>query len=158
MKKTFFYGLIMLMTLALLGIILVQYFWIHNSLESEEEQLSFAVEQSLREVADKIKLQESEFYYFTFNQLRDSVALKNGKSITEFFMIQRDSENKETITFANTIIAESFKFPDIFDYNLDSIALSKVTGKFVKTVVSDRQVDHVPAQLESRIESIIGLD
>lgn len=158
MKKTLFYGLIMLMTLALLGIILVQYFWIHNSLESEEEQLSFAVEQSLREVADKIKLQESDFYYFTLNKLRDSIGLKNGKSITEFFMIQRDNENNETITFANTIIAESFKFPDIFDYNLDSIALSKVTGKFVKTVVSDQRVDNVPVQLESRIESIIGLD
>ena len=56
MKKISFSLLIFLMTAALIGIILVQSFWIKTTIDTKERQFSLNVNQALKSVADDIKI------------------------------------------------------------------------------------------------------
>ena len=50
------------MTVALIGIILVQSFWIKTTIDTKERQFSLNVNQALKSVADDIKSREMSHY------------------------------------------------------------------------------------------------
>ena len=54
MKKISFSLLIFLMTASLIGIILVQSFWIKTTIDTKERQFSLIVKQALKTVVDDI--------------------------------------------------------------------------------------------------------
>ena len=71
MKKQFIPILIIFMSIALLGIIAVQLFWIRNAIKVKEEQIDRSINSSLAEVIDKIETTES--MYMISNCILDSM-------------------------------------------------------------------------------------
>lgn len=62
MNKSFITPVIILMTLSLVGIVLVQLFWIKNAIEIKEEQFDQSVNEALNEVVERLKVDEDVFY------------------------------------------------------------------------------------------------
>ncbi|MCD4681847.1 MAG: hypothetical protein K8R86_01080, partial [Bacteroidales bacterium] len=62
MNKSFITPVIILMTLSLVGIVLVQLFWIKNAIEIKEEQFDQSVNEALSEVVERLKVDEDVFY------------------------------------------------------------------------------------------------
>lgn len=72
MNKTKFRLLVFFMSLSLIGIILVQLYWVNSSLKNNDEQFKFHIQRILGKVSGK--LQEQEMYEFVeiINKYKDS--------------------------------------------------------------------------------------
>ena len=68
MNKFVFRLLVLLMSLSLIGIILVQVYWFHTSLENNEEQFRFHVKQVLADVSKKLSLNFDSFFQRKFSK------------------------------------------------------------------------------------------
>ncbi len=73
MNKTLFRLLVELMSLSLIGIILVQVYWIKSSLEQSEEQFKYQVKQVIASVSDRLEQNEMNAFLSQHNKLKDSV-------------------------------------------------------------------------------------
>ena len=63
MNKSRFRLLVFLMSLSLIGIILVQLYWISTSLDKNEEEFKYHVQQVLGNVSNTIKEKELVAFY-----------------------------------------------------------------------------------------------
>ena len=59
MNKKLFIGLVVLMSLALLGIIGMQYFWFRNSIRVKQAELNLSVNEAMRNSALKLENRET---------------------------------------------------------------------------------------------------
>lgn len=73
MNKTRFRLLVFFMSLSLIGIILVQLYWVNLSLKSSEDQFKFTVESILNKVSNNIKEKEKERFLKIFDKYTDSI-------------------------------------------------------------------------------------
>src|SRR5680860_224806 len=73
MNKRLFVLLVVLMSLSLIGIILVQVFWIKQSVEDKEEQFTTTVSEVLHNVSEKIEERERKDYFERYINIKDSV-------------------------------------------------------------------------------------
>tara|TARA_B100001146_G_scaffold224895_1_gene244793 strand:- start:9062 stop:10642 length:1581 start_codon:yes stop_codon:yes gene_type:complete len=127
MNKKLFALLIALMSLALLGIIFIQGYWIRNSYQQKEDQFSFNARQILIHVAEKVRNREVEDYYNVYNSLLDSIEAPDNVSITELIYTIRNNNSNETIIYTDRISEEDFKLSSSFlDTELDSIQFKKI--------------------------------
>lgn len=125
------------MTLALLGIIFVQWYWISNSYKSKESQFVTTVHQVLLDTADEIELREAEKYFELYNDLLKES--ENPESITFSELIYRIGNGKgnDAHLFSDGILEEDFKLSSSFlDTDVDSILFKKITTKKIKTRVT----------------------
>ena len=63
------------MSIALVGIILVQAFWIKTTLDNKEEQFSLNINQSLKSVSEQIQSRELRDYLAVYQKLRQCLWL-----------------------------------------------------------------------------------
>jgi two-component system phosphate regulon sensor histidine kinase PhoR len=73
MNKTRFRLLVFFMSLSLVGIILVQLYWVNLSFKNSEEQFQYRAQNILNKVSDKIKDEEEEKFLKVFDNYRDSI-------------------------------------------------------------------------------------
>ena len=149
MNKTLFRLLAILMSLSLIGIILVQVYWINSSLKINEEQFKYHVKQVIGNVADKLQDQEAYSFTLKYNQLKDSIGKTPEKSdFLEFGYYQRDSRTNETIIYSNSIIPEDYNInSSFFDKNFDrkksdTIKLKNYVSKRVTEVYNGARIDN----------------
>ena len=64
--------LVFLMSLSLIGIILVQLYWISTSLDKNEEEFKYHVKQVLGNVSNTIKENELVSFFNHYNKIIDS--------------------------------------------------------------------------------------
>ena len=69
MGKRIFVLIIILMSVALIGIISVQVFWIKNTIQITEKQFTSNVRFALAKVSEEIKEREFEDYYQKFSSV-----------------------------------------------------------------------------------------
>lgn len=135
MNKRRFRLLVFFMSLSLIGIILVQLYWINTSLEKNEEQFKYHVQQVIGSVADKINNKELKQFITEFERLKDSIGKEPETSVLKkILFLEQDSKTKETIIYTNTLIAENYGISgSFFDKSLDSVNVSGL--------VSDRKTE-----------------
>jgi hypothetical protein len=73
MNQKLYTSLVLLMSFSLIGIILMQGYWIYSAWQTKEEEFSLAVNRTLREVVDEIQSRELNDYVFTYQLLIDSL-------------------------------------------------------------------------------------
>lgn len=73
MNKTRFRLLVFFMSLSLVGIILVQLYWVNLSLKSSDDQFHNTVQTILGNVSEEIKLKEEERFLKVFDRYTDSI-------------------------------------------------------------------------------------
>lgn len=138
------------MSVSLIGIISVQFFWIKNTIQISEEQFSANVKYSLAKVSDEIKKTEFERFYNDLNERFQS----EGKSlkysdVRKYIFEKIDTANNERFTYSQSIIEANYKVPTEFFEN-DSINFKEVFSKeefvLVKDKLFDTKTDEVPEE------------
>jgi len=85
-KKKYIWFLISLMSVALIGLIVMQYLWIKSAIIIKEKRFDFLVEKSLSEIVDKIAEHET-----VLNIQKETVSINQSGEISHF---SDDNENK----------------------------------------------------------------
>ena len=99
------------MILSIVGIIIVQAFWMRSAWEAKEEEFALAVEQSLEAVASEIQEREISDYIFLLQQMVDSVGKPKQSNFTDIFLFMDEDQSDNLSTFYSYGILEQ-------DYNI----------------------------------------
>ena len=99
MNKRGLYATIALMSIALLGSILVQGYWIKLSLQSRSEEFTTAMVDVMEHAADLVEQRERNDYYSKLAVLIDSVGAPKSTQIRNFFFVDRGLSNDEIIYY-----------------------------------------------------------
>ena len=155
MQKRVLYFLIGLMSVSLAGIVMVQIYWIINSVSDKEYQFSFAVKQTLASVSSELDTREVENFYNVLDQIRDSLGVQpDTRTISELMLIQRNQNQEEASTYSNSLLNENYKLnPQLLDLELDSITFNKLLSK--KSVL-DTEVN--PERKKKTFQELSQLD
>lgn len=131
MNKSRFRLLVFLMSLSLIGIILVQLYWISISLDKNEEEFKYHVQQVLGNVSNTINEQELVSFYNYYNKIIDSTGkVPKQEELKEIYFYERDKKTNETIIYTNTLVAENYGINgSFFDKNADSVNFGKLLSK-----------------------------
>ncbi len=163
MNKRLFVLLVILMSLSLIGIIAVQFYWIKKSVENKEEQFSNAVTEALNKVTDKIEARERKNYTDRYLNLKDSVGELVGGNLTNIMFGYRDVDSNELRLYEHGILEEDYNIPyTLFDSNSDdTTTIKNFTSKRRTTVIKEeygfdgKQYALTPMQ---KMEKIGGLN
>ncbi|MGB0254782.1 MAG: sensor histidine kinase [Flavobacteriaceae bacterium] len=117
MKKNLFTVLVFFMGLSLLGIIIVQTFWIQTNLNNRDRQFSLNVNNALASVSEQIKERELRDYITATQKLMDSIGSPKESQLTEVFQyIDRTTEENKTLLVSRGIIEDTYGiFPNLYD-------------------------------------------
>ncbi len=138
MSRRNFIWIVLLMSISLVGIIAVQFFWISNFIEVREKQFSNDVKFALAKVADNIQQRELNEYFEKFANLINEKENLTSTDIKNFLYQQVDTVQRETFTYSQTILEENYKVPIDF-FEQDSIILKKIFSKKDIRIVRDHR-------------------
>ena len=151
--------LTILMSLSLIGIILVQAYYINNSVKNKEEQFTFNVKKALTYTSNAVEEREYKKYVEELEELLaigvqpDSTAIR---SITVFRQV--DNAN-EIIIYNNGILEENYKIPSFIDISLDSLNFSRFTNKTEKRIISNEELDRsLQVNSSESVENVLSMD
>lgn len=105
------------MILSIVGVIMVQVFWMRSAWETKEEEFALAVEQSLDAVASEIQEREISDYIYLLKQMVDSVGKPERANFTDIFLFMDEDKSSNLSTFYSYGILEQ-------DYNISINPLS----------------------------------
>lgn len=140
MGKKIFVLIIVLMSIALIGIISVQVFWIKNTILITEEQFTSDVKFALAKVTDDIKEREFEEYYRNLSSIYRDGGIKDS-DIRNFIYQKIDTTSNERFTFSQSIIEQNYKVPTEF-FESDSIDFKEIFSKEEITIIKDHVVEN----------------
>ncbi len=121
------------MSLSLIGIIVVQIYWISNSIEYNDEQFSFAVKQTMVGVATDLETREIAKYQMAKQALTDSLGQQVPERKVRRLLLARQSKSLlENSRLYNNPLSDDYKLdPQFTDLDLDSIALNRlIEGRY----------------------------
>jgi len=128
MSKRIFVLLVVLMSIALIGIIAVQLFWIKTSIEMREEQFSTSVKFALSRVSENIQDREFDEYVEEYSPLFDEMRQSKESTVRDYFFQQTDTVRNEIFTFRQSIVENNFK-SQISPFDRDTINFKSFVGK-----------------------------
>jgi two-component system phosphate regulon sensor histidine kinase PhoR len=116
------------MSIALIGIISVQVFWIKRTVQITDEQFELNVQFALAKVSDEIKQREFDEFY---ERMKDTY--KNGEQVEDtdvrrYFFEKLDTVKNERFSFTQSIIEQNYKVPTEFFEN-DTIDYKEIFSK-----------------------------
>ena len=94
MKRRILVSLMVFMSVALLGIIFIQGYWIKKSVDFKEEEFKTIVVEVLVKVTDKIAKREISSYYDNFLKLKDSLGTPKSSHLKNFFFFDRNLKHQ----------------------------------------------------------------
>jgi len=111
MSKKIFVLLIVTMSIAVVGIISVQIFWINNALEIRNKQFVTNTKSALVEVATNVQKKEFRNYYKKIHPIYSKLKTLDNREVREFIYQQYDTVNKELFTYKRKILQNNFTNP-----------------------------------------------
>ncbi len=126
------------MSIALIGIIIVQVYWINNSIEIREKQFSNDVKFALAKVSENIQEREINDYYKRYKPLIDSSKKTSESIVRDFYFKQIDTVKNIEFTFRESILENKYK---------SSIPLFSSDTIYFKTFFSEKlkEVRKIPS-------------
>ncbi len=139
MNKRLFVLLVVLMSLSLIGIIFVQFYWIKKSVEDKEEQFSNAVIEVLDKVTDKIEARERKDYSERYLNSKDSLGQLVGANFTNIMFGYRDLDSNELRLYQHGILEEDYNIPyTVFDNSSeDTTTIKNYKSQRTSTVLQE---------------------
>ena len=162
MSKKLYTSLVLLMSFSLIGIILMQGYWIYSSWQNKEEEFSLAVNRTLREVVDEIQSRELNDYVFTYQMLIDSIGTPDESNFTDVFLfLDEDQSSNLSTFFAYGILEEDYNInlPDNLSnrYDDDIKDYKAVKTTIVNKNIFDRRENRLNASI-SKLKSVEDID
>ena len=140
MNKKIYFTLISVMSIALIGIILVQSFWIKTTLDNKEEQFSLNINQVLKSVSEQIKNRELRDYLAVYQKLVDSIGSPKESQLTAVFKyVDRNENTNQTYIYSHGILEEDYNISAKFfepDVN-DSTSILEYKSLKTTTIIDD---------------------
>ena len=128
------------MSIALIGIILVQSFWIKTTLDNKEEQFSLNINQVLKSVSEQIKNRELRDYLAVYQKLVDSIGSPKESQLTAVFKyVDRNENTNQTYIYSHGILEEDYNISAKFfepDVN-DSTSILEYKSLKTTTIIDD---------------------
>lgn len=156
-RKTFIF-IIILMSIALIGIITVQVFWINNTIQITEEQFSSNVKTALTKVSDEIK--EREFNDFYVELTQSQLAQKGKKlkyaDVKKFIYEKIDTTNNQRFTYSQSIIESNYKVPTDF-FLKDTINFKEIYTRQEVVISKNKLLDNNGNALKSPDEKYVKI-
>ena len=163
MNRKLYTSLILLMSFSLIGIILMQGYWIYSSWKNKEEEFSLAVNRTLREAVDEIQSRELNDYVNTYQMLIDSVGTPDEQNFTDVFLfLDEDQSSNLSTFFAYGILEEDYNInlPNNLTnrYGNDNLKDYKaVKTTIVNKNIFDRRENRLNASI-SKLKSVEDID
>ena len=152
MSKRIFVLLLILMSVSLIGIIFIQYFFILKNYEENNKQFSININYVLEETTSDVERNEFRKYVRKFRDLIANEALVDVDtlSIQNLIIIDENPEKRETIIYKNGVIEENLIIPktksyydDIIDVISDreNISIKRLSNQREEKVFSNRRIE-----------------
>lgn len=142
MRKRIFLVLVILMSCSLIGIILVQVYYINNSLQNTENQFNFNVKKALSYVSNTVEKEEKEDYLRKFNKLLKQGVINDTTAIINIYIKEDNPDTNETVIYRNGILEENYKVSSsLFDIGLDSINVKQILQKRETEIIDNNTID-----------------
>ncbi|WP_245907550.1 sensor histidine kinase [Olleya aquimaris] len=130
------------MSCSLIGIILVQAYYINNSLQNTEKQFNFNVKKALSYVSNTIENDEKEEYLIKFTELLNQGEINDTTAIINIYIKEDNSDSNETVIYRNGILEENFKVSSaLFDIGLDSLNVKRILQKRETEIIENNTID-----------------
>jgi two-component system phosphate regulon sensor histidine kinase PhoR len=146
------------MSVSLVGIILIQGYWIKKSVVNSADQFSFTAKQVLLNVAEKIEKAELDSYYYKFFLASDS--LKPVKTqVKEIFKIEEsDDYSTDYLIYTNSVLSKDYKLASPFlAGGNDSIEFQKLENKKITKLVRNKDLESSRNTIEQGYEKVNNL-
>ena len=148
------------MSFSLIGIILMQGYWIYYSWKNNEEAFSLAVNRTLREVVDEIQNKELNDYVYTYQMLIDSIGTPSESNFTDVFLfLDEDQSSNLSTFFAYGILEEDYNInlPDNLSNKYGDNDIKDY--KAVKTTIVNKNIfDRRENRLNSSISKLKSVE
>lgn len=93
----------------MIGIILVQLYWINSSFIKNDEQFKHHTQQVLNNVAKKLDDKEVIDFYKRYFQITDSLGrAPKREQLRKIYFYDKDTKTNETLIYSNTILPQDF--------------------------------------------------
>jgi len=164
MGKRLFIWLIILMSISLIGIVVVQVYWINNTIAIRESQFSSDVKFALAKVSDNIQNREINDYYREFAPLIDSARMAKKGTIKNLFYSKIDTTTNEIFTFKQSILENNYKSPlTSLRLPTDTLRFKTYYSKSIKEISKLKKISKdikqlTPEQKFVKIGKQIGLE
>ncbi len=158
MSKRVFILLIALMSVALIGIITVQIYWINTTIEIREVQFTNDVKFALAKVSENIQEREINDYYQKFGPTIDRAIQSTESKKRDFYFQQIDTLNNEIFSIRQSILENDYK-SSIPLFGNDSLTFKTFFSEKEKeiTKISSLNKDYLEVSPEERIYEIARL-
>ena len=131
MKKNRIVLLIVFISISLLGIILLQGYWIKNAIDTYEKQFSQNTNNALVTVANAISDREMRDYLSVYQKLKDSIGAPVESQLVDVFqLIDKNTDDENIYLYYSAILEEDYIInSNLFDSRLiDSISIKDYTS------------------------------
>ena len=119
MKKTLVISLVSFMIISILGIVVLQGYWIYSAWNDKEKEFALAVQQSLQIVAKEIQERELTDYITKYESLIDSLDTPDDASLANLFLfLDEDKTNNLFSYYAFGILEEDYNVTPYLDPKL----------------------------------------
>ncbi|PKQ44875.1 sensor histidine kinase [Confluentibacter flavum] len=137
------------MSLSLIGIILLQAYYIKGAELNQRERFESNVKKTLANVSNAIESNELDGYFEMFQSL-DSEKRVDTAVVSKLFTSLQNKSTNETINYTQIILEENYKLSSpLFDIGLDSIDIKNIIGSssievFNNSDQSDKDIKRTP--------------
>ena len=113
MNKRSYIVTLILMPIALIGLISIQFYWVKGSIDNKEEAFTHSVKQALNSVSESVELKEINKYITRFIELKgkDSLGSLKSSQIRDLVFVQENKNTKETFTYKHQVLEEGYTVP-----------------------------------------------
>ena len=139
MKKNRIVLLIVFISISLLGIILLQGYWIKNAIDTYEKQFSQNTNNALVTVANAISDREMRDYLSVYQKLKDSIGEPVESQLIDVFQyVDKNRDDENIYLYYSAILEEDYKInSNLFDSRIsDSISIKDYTS-LKSTIIFD---------------------
>ena len=145
------------MFISILGILVLQGYWIFSAWNDKEEEFSLAVQQSLIRVAEEIQERELNDYISAYERLLDSLKTPDDETFANVFLfLDEDKTNNLISYYAYGILEEDYKITPYLDPKLGDTLETLTDVKQVRntTIINKNDVFNRENNIALSIEKI----
>jgi two-component system, OmpR family, phosphate regulon sensor histidine kinase PhoR len=140
------------MSISLIGIILVQVYWIKSAFAQNDDVFMHHAVQVLEKVSDKIDRKEFLDFSQFVKKITDSTGVEPQKEqLKSIYYFEKDTETKQTIIYTNTLIPENFGYHrSFFDKNEKPVQVKRYTSTRKTEVYNDNEMENKKTNLDKK--------
>jgi len=129
MSKRTLILLITLMSISLIGIIIIQGFFIVEIYKDAERKFNKDSNIALSEGVEWLEKREFRRYVVKFRDLISSGGVIDTTAINSLYILKEDSENNEVMMYRNASVEENLKVPQFWNVLEDSFNLKRISNE-----------------------------